>query len=171
MLIKIHHLLKGKGENMRYNINYKSIILLSVSFLLIYIIINKIFFTELDIKSDEISTDIDMIHKNFNKIKGVEYCYWKVEIIGNDRTVGPQSYKFRAFIKINKDEAEVINNSFSFETEDIQYDKTILPLKKCDNLKLVKSSDLSQYILSTLWVGHISFDYSNQMIYLEATNT
>ncbi len=151
--------------------------------LIIALIITKLIFSinKIDIlmnenqvssENMEVYTDCNVIKKNFPQIEGIEECYWRILNKGNIRIPGPSIQYLRAFIYIAEENAEKINNSYSFDYSKKydDFDKELLPENKSKELNLYFSEDLSKYILGTSWMGNVYFDYENKVIYLTANN-
>ncbi len=145
-------------------------IILGVSILLMCLCF-KAYNLDVSVKTTDMRTDTSLIKKNFNAINGIIECYWTVDIIGDKRTVGPQSYRFKGFIIIDENEAKIIKDTYTLDYKYSDYKEDLLPSNLKYELNLYYSEDLSKHILGTLWIGKVCFDYNNKILYLEAVNT
>jgi hypothetical protein len=156
----------------------KYIIIFTILLLLVGIYAVSIMFKgDSDKKRNEsviqISTKNEAVTRWFPKLP-FEKCYWTSEVLGynNPRTVGPNDYRLRGFIKIDGAIVDYYINAFNMELTEKKPEPEFYPeYFNKDISKWYYSSKFEEYIKPGYYFGKVFVDKANNVMYFDISTS
>ena len=122
-------------------------------------------------KEAPIRTDIEPIINRFPNLGNFEKCYWKADIVGNEKSKkvpGPTGYWMKGFIELDEDNMNTFIDKYNMEEINVELKPEFTP----DNFDIstsfwLYSDEFNDYIKSPGFLGKFYIDNTNQYIYFE----
>lgn len=119
----------------------------------------------------EYSENIETITHYFRELQTVKHVYFKSESEGSNGLIGPSSFRIAGFIVISEDEKNTIFESFDFVPDKPDFPDGISPdITGKTEFSWHTSYDFSRKYLKGNFIGKISLDSLNSIIYIDVVN-
>lgn len=124
-------------------------------------------------KSDQIDIEynenIDSVATQFPYIEDIQAVYWKEDIVGNGRGIGPTDYWIKAFVIVDSTYIDKIIADYEWENKSPVFSGEIEPkITKIEKVTWSYNADFSEKVLDVSYIGEVYIDLNNHLIYINA---